>query len=64
MSAPSTPLKPFAALLAALFGAAVLPATALAQNADGANPNLQRVVVTGSSIARIDGETALPVQIL
>jgi iron complex outermembrane receptor protein len=64
MFAPSTPLKPFAALLAALFGAAVLPATALAQNADGANTNLQRVVVTGSSIARIDGETALPVQIL
>ena len=64
MSVPSTPLKPFVALLAAAFGAAVLPAGALAQNADGANPSLQRVVVTGSSIARIDGETALPVQIL
>jgi len=62
MSAPSTPLKPSVALLAALFGAAAFP-IAQAQTLEPAQ-GVQRVVVTGSSIARIDGETALPVQVL
>ncbi|QJE02442.1 TonB-dependent receptor [Massilia forsythiae] len=60
---PSTHLKPSLVLLGAAFGTLALAPTALAQNAD-AGQNVQRVVVTGSSIKRIDGETALPVQIL
>jgi iron complex outermembrane receptor protein len=64
MSVPSTSLKPCVVLLAAVFGSVGLPALALAQNADGSAQNIERVIVTGSSIKRIDGETALPVQIL
>jgi iron complex outermembrane receptor protein len=73
MTTPSkliTPLKPCALLLAAVFGSAGLPGLAAAQTATtaqagdvGAQP-MERVVVTGSSIKRIDGETALPVQVL
>jgi iron complex outermembrane receptor protein len=63
MSVPRTPLKPIALLLAGAFGTLALPGLALAQTADGAQ-RMERVVVTGSSIKRIDGETALPVQIL
>jgi iron complex outermembrane recepter protein len=64
MSAPSTTLKPSVVLLAAAFGTLGLPGLALAQTADGSPQAMERVVVTGSSIKRIDGETALPVQIL
>ena len=63
MSVPLTPLKPIALLLAGAFGSLALPSLALAQTADGSQ-RMERVVVTGSSIKRIDGETALPVQIL
>ncbi|MBD8529770.1 MULTISPECIES: TonB-dependent receptor [unclassified Massilia] len=64
MTIPSTPLKPLVLLLASAFGTLALPATALAQSADGAPQRMERVIVTGSSIKRIDGETALPVQVL
>jgi iron complex outermembrane receptor protein len=50
-----------AAAVSAAFGAGLIaatPATALAQAA------MDRVEITGSSIKRIEGETALPVQIL
>src|SRR5450830_1177431 len=54
--------KRCAMLVAATFAPALLVSLpAFAQ--DGAAP-MERVVVTGSSIKRIDGETALPVQIL
>jgi iron complex outermembrane receptor protein len=56
-------LTPIALLLAGAFGTLALPGFALAQTADGTQ-RMERVVVTGSSIKRIDGETALPVQIL
>ncbi|NRF68424.1 TonB-dependent receptor [Aquincola sp. S2] len=42
--------------------AATVPATLLAQQQAPATP--QRVEITGSSIKRIDGETALPVQVI
>jgi iron complex outermembrane receptor protein len=58
-----TSLKPSLALLATAFGTLALPGLALAQTADGAQ-HMERVIVTGSSIKRIDGETALPVQVL
>jgi len=55
------PLKRSVALVAATLA---LPAIAAGQASDpGAEP-VARVVVTGSQIKRIDGETALPVQIL
>lgn len=54
--------KRCAMLVAATFAPALLVSLpAFAQ--DGAAP-MERVIVTGSSIKRIDGETALPVQIL
>ena len=68
MSIPTLKLKQSVVLVAATLGAAMLaPAQAAGQAADpAADPVLavQRVVVTGSSIKRIDGETALPVQVL
>ncbi|MEN3276320.1 MAG: iron complex outerrane recepter protein, partial [Massilia sp.] len=64
MSVPTTPLKPFVVLLASAFGTLALAGAALAQTADGGAQPVARVLVTGSSIKRIDGETALPVQIL
>ncbi|MFC5511596.1 TonB-dependent receptor [Massilia jejuensis] len=64
MSVPTPHLKPLALLLAGVFGTLALPQAALAQSTDGAAPAMARVLVTGSSIKRIDGETALPVQIL
>jgi iron complex outermembrane receptor protein len=64
MSVPTTPLKPFVVLLASAFGTLALAGPALAQTADGGAQPVARVLVTGSSIKRIDGETALPVQIL
>ena len=42
----------------------VVPTIALAQRADAPDSKLERVEVTGSSIKRIEGETALPVQVL
>lgn len=53
-----------AAFAPALFG--VLPglAQAAGQDSSAAKAPMERVIVTGSSIKRIDGETALPVQIL
>ncbi len=44
--------------------ALLLTGAALAQGADAPETKLERVQITGSSIKRIDGETALPVQIL
>jgi len=41
-----------------------LPAASFAQSTDTTPVNLQRVEITGSSIKRIDAETALPVQVL
>jgi iron complex outermembrane receptor protein len=68
MSAPATSfnpvLKPTIALLAAAFGTLALPGLALAQTTSAEPQRMERVVVTGSSIKRIDGETALPVQVL
>ncbi|MGJ9420259.1 TonB-dependent receptor [Massilia sp. CMS3.1] len=63
MSVPFTPLKPIALLLASAFGTLAIPSLAFAQTPD-ATQRMERVIVTGSSIKRIDGETALPVQIL
>lgn len=70
MSNQRFPFTPSVLLLGAAFGPCLLlllpaPAAAqAAQAADAAAPVIERVVVTGSSIKRIDGETALPVQIL
>jgi iron complex outermembrane receptor protein len=67
MSNQKFKLKPSVMLVVAAFGPCLLlPATASAagQAVDPAAPKMERVVVTGSSIKRIDGETALPVQIL
>ncbi|MCS0659808.1 TonB-dependent receptor [Massilia terrae] len=53
------------AVSAALAPMLALPGHAFGQAQDpDSNARMERVVVTGSSIARIDGETALPVQIL
>jgi iron complex outermembrane receptor protein len=53
------------AVSAALAPMLALPGHAFGQAQDpDSNTKMERVVVTGSSIARIDGETALPVQIL
>ncbi len=55
-------LKPSVMMVAATLGPwLALPAGAAGQ---AAAPQMERVVVTGSSIKRIEGETALPVQIL
>jgi iron complex outermembrane receptor protein len=63
MSKHTFRLKPSVVMVAATLGPwLALPAGAAGQ-ADAA-PQMERVVVTGSSIKRIDGETALPVQIL
>lgn len=57
-------LKRSVALVAATLAPALILTThAAGQTADG-DTSMQRVVVTGSQIKRIDGETALPVQIL
>jgi hypothetical protein len=65
MSNQTLKLKPSVVMVAASLGAWLLPtAIASAQAADPAAQKMERVVVTGSSIKRIDGETALPVQIL
>ncbi|MFL6709060.1 MAG: TonB-dependent receptor [Massilia sp.] len=58
--------KRCAMLVAATFAPALFAVTSapvFAAGQDGAAP-MERVIVTGSSIKRIDGETALPVQIL
>ncbi len=47
-----------------LAGALVLPLPVLAQDATPKVEKVEKVEVTGSSIKRIDGETALPVQVL
>jgi iron complex outermembrane receptor protein len=64
MSKHTFKLKPSVVMVAATLGPWLLPAMAAGQAADPAAPKMERVVVTGSSIKRIDGETALPVQIL
>jgi iron complex outermembrane receptor protein len=65
MSKHTLKLKPSVVMVAATLGPLfALPAMAAGQAADPAAPKIERVVVTGSSIKRIDGETALPVQIL
>jgi iron complex outermembrane receptor protein len=63
MSKHTFKLKPSVVMVAATLAPMLaLPAIAAGQ-AVSAQP-MERVVVTGSSIKRIDGETALPVQIL
>ena len=58
-------LKRSVALVAATLAPALfVPAHAAGQATDPGADTMQRVVVTGSQIKRIDGETALPVQIL
>jgi iron complex outermembrane receptor protein len=56
---------PLAWALLSIFGAGGFGAGALAQTAAPAEPQrLEKVEITGSSIRRIEGETASPVQIL
>jgi iron complex outermembrane receptor protein len=57
--------KPSPALLATTLAASIaaIPAAAWAQDAPAAQ-QMQRVEITGSSIKRIDAETALPVQVI
>lgn len=72
MHAPSSPTlrrKRSVVMVAAAFapmllGALSVPALAAGQDGATAAAPIERVIVTGSSIKRIDGETALPVQIL
>ncbi|MFA9274362.1 MAG: TonB-dependent receptor [Candidatus Aquirickettsiella gammari] len=65
MSKLSLKLKPSVLMVAATFGAYLLsPNIANAQSNDPNAAKIERVTVTGSSIKRIDGESALPVQIL
>ena len=55
--------RPKAIALAVLAALNLAPQQALAQS-DDAQPKMQRVEITGSSIKRIDNETALPVQLI
>jgi iron complex outermembrane recepter protein len=65
MSNHTMKLKPSVVMVAATLGPLfALPAMAAGQAADTDAPKIERVIVTGSQIKRIDGETALPVQIL
>jgi iron complex outermembrane receptor protein len=65
MSNHTLKLKPSVVMVAATLGPLfALPAMAAGQAADTDAPKIERVIVTGSQIKRIDGETALPVQIL
>ncbi|MDQ2988425.1 MAG: TonB-dependent receptor, partial [Pseudomonadota bacterium] len=65
MSNPTLKLKQSVIMVAATLGPCLaLPAMAAGQAGEQPPPKMERVVVTGSSIKRIDGETALPVQIL
>jgi len=56
-------LQPIALLTRSLF-AITACAGAAAQTADTPGQQLERVTVTGSSIKRVDSETALPVQVI
>ncbi len=56
--------KSVLAVAATLVPCLVMPSLAFGQSADTANAKMERVEITGSSIKRIEGETALPVQIL
>ncbi|MCX7176291.1 MAG: hypothetical protein NT159_20675 [Proteobacteria bacterium] len=47
-----------------LSSALLLVTSAHGQSTDTAAPRVERIEVTGSSIKRIDGETALPVQVM
>ena len=60
----ATPLD--GAVHAAVFGLALVSTSASAQTtpAPASSQQLERVEVTGSSIKRIEGETALPVQVI
>ncbi|HEV7817201.1 MAG TPA: TonB-dependent receptor [Janthinobacterium sp.] len=69
MSVQHLKLKQSAIAVAAVFVSALMPAAvahAQVANAgdDADSAKMQKVEVTGSSIKRIDGETALPVQII
>lgn len=59
-------LQPIASLVRGLvtITTITLCASAQAQTADASGQQLERVLVTGSSIKRVDSETALPVQII
>lgn len=68
MHDPTRALRPVLTLLAqaaclALAGTAALAQTTPAPT-DEPTPKVQRVEITGSAIKRIDGETALPVQVI
>jgi iron complex outermembrane receptor protein len=56
--------KSVLAVSATLVPMLVVHGTAFGQAKDPDDSKMERVVVTGSSIKRIDAETALPVQIL
>lgn len=56
--------KSFYAVAATLAPCLALPTIAMAQSTDSTAAKTERVEITGSSIKRIDAETALPVQIL
>ncbi|MDY7574134.1 TonB-dependent receptor [Actimicrobium sp. CCI2.3] len=65
MSAYKFKLKKSAlAVAATLVPCLILPAMAFGQVADNTSAKIERVEITGSSIKRIDAETALPVQII
>ncbi len=68
MHDPTRALRPVLTLLAqaaclALAGTAAIAQTTPAPT-DERTPKVQRVEITGSAIKRVDGETALPVQVL
>lgn len=61
--------KPISKALGLIFGSTIssallFAASAYGQAADTASQKLEKIEVTGSSIKRIEGETALPVQVL
>ncbi len=65
MYVPKLAIKKSVFAVAATLGPClVLPMSALAQTSDTAEVKTERVEITGSSIKRIDAETALPVTIL
>jgi iron complex outermembrane recepter protein len=66
MSHPTLRIKKSViAVSAALAPMLVVPGLAFGQAQDpDSNTKIERVIVTGSSIKRIDGETALPVQVM
>ena len=64
MSGPTMKLKKSVLAVAATYGSCLmLPIVAFAQTAEPVT-KMERVEITGSSIKRIDAETALPVTVL